>query len=76
MYNALQVDVRILGTSPMTYHNLSPGDHAISIKAQAIKLGQPLEAAIAERNFTIVNPGKNVYIEYQVEASLKKPLSK
>lgn len=51
----------LTGTSPITYYNLSPGDHTASVKAQAIKLGQPLEVAVAKRNFTIVPPGNSIY---------------
>lgn len=49
----------------MTYYNLPPGDYSVSIKAQAVKLGQPLEVAIAERNFTITKPGNTICIECQ-----------
>ena len=44
----------------MTYYNLPPGDYSVSVKAQAVKLGRPLDVAIADRNFTITNPGNNV----------------
>ena len=49
----------------MTYYNLPPGDYSVSIKAQAVKLGRPLEVAIAERNFTITKPGNTICIECQ-----------
>jgi len=52
-----RIIVYALGTSPKTYYNLPLGDHTISIKAQAVKLGLPLDPAIADRNFTIVTPG-------------------
>lgn len=53
-------NIHNLGTSPMRYYNLSPGDHSVNIKAQAIILGQPLKPAIGQRNFTINKQGNNL----------------
>ena len=60
------VTANAIGTSPKTYYNLPLGVHTISIKAQAVKLGLPLDPAIANRNFTIVTPGTTVYCAVKI----------